>query len=170
MGSLVSYPGTTIYNTSQASYWSLQESDLNPACVFRPVTAEHVAQAVTILANPSNQACQFAVKGQTHAPAAGFANIEGGITIDLTGLNSTVLNSDQSVVSAGGGTSWIDVYRYLDPEELVVAGGRNGAVGIGGLTLGGGISHFTTRVGFACDNVVNYQVSNSLPLPTLLTL
>ena len=102
--------------------------------------------------------CHFAIKGQTHAPAAGFANIEGGVTIDMINLNTVRLNADHSVASVGGGASWLDVYAYLEPFGVQVAGGRNGAVGVGGLTLGGGISHFTARVGWACDNVVNYQV------------
>jgi len=39
-----------------------------------------------------------------------------------------------------------------------VAGGRNGAVGVGGLTLGGGISYFSPQVGFTCDTVTNFEV------------
>ena len=102
--------------------------------------------------------CPFAIKGNTHAPAAGFANIEDGITIDMTGLKSVNLNVDQKVAGIGGGASWLDVYAYLDPFNVSVAGGRNGLVGVGGLTLGGGISHFAARVGWACDNVVNFEV------------
>lgn len=64
-----------------------------------------------------------------------------------------------SVVKVGAGARWLGVYEALEPLGLAVAGGRNGNVGVGGLLLGGGISHFTTRVGWACDNVVNYEVS-----------
>jgi hypothetical protein len=39
-----------------------------------------------------------------------------------------------------------------------VAGGRNGAVGVGGLTTGGGISYFSPQVGFTCDTVRNFEV------------
>jgi hypothetical protein len=42
---------------------------------------------------------------------------------------------------------------------LTVIGGRVSAIGVGGLTLGGGISFFSNRYGWACDNVNNYQVS-----------
>jgi FAD/FMN-containing dehydrogenase len=101
----------------------------------------------------------FAIKGRTHAPAAGFANIEGGITIDMTGLSSVTVNDDHSVAHVGAGASWLDVYTYLDPLDKSVAGGRNGAVGVGGLTLGGGISYFSPQVGFTCDTVVNFEVA-----------
>lgn len=39
-----------------------------------------------------------------------------------------------------------------------MAGGRNGAVGVGGLTVGGGISYFSPQVGFTCDTLVNVEV------------
>lgn len=66
---------------------------------------------------------------------------------------------DGSGVKVGAGARWLSVYKALEPLGLAVAGGRNGNVGVGGLLLGGGISHFTTRVGWACDNVINYEVS-----------
>lgn len=42
--------------------------------------------------------------------------------------------------------------------NLSVIGGRVAAIGVGGLTLGGGISFFSSRYGWACDNVNTYQV------------
>lgn len=39
-----------------------------------------------------------------------------------------------------------------------MAGGREAAVGVGGLLLGGGNTLFTARHGFACDTVVSYEV------------
>jgi FAD/FMN-containing dehydrogenase len=90
-------------------------------------------------------------------PAAGFANINGGVTIDMTALSSVTVNDDYTVVSIGSGAIWLDVYSYLDTLGLSVAGGRNCLVGVGGLTLGGGISYFAPRVGWACDNVANFE-------------
>jgi FAD/FMN-containing dehydrogenase len=121
-----------------------------------PETSQDVSEAVSILSSISS--CRFAIKGQSHAPAAGFANINAGVTIDMTGLSSVTVNADYTVASVGAGATWLDVYVYLDPLGLQVAGGRNGAVGVGGLTLGGGISYFAPRVGWACDNVVNFEV------------
>ena len=101
-----------------------------------PSTSSDVSKAVSIISGISD--CKFAIKGQTHAPAAGFANINDGVTIDMTGLSSVSVNKDHSVASVGAGASWLEVYKYLDPFGVTVAGGRNGAVGVGGLTLGGG--------------------------------
>jgi FAD/FMN-containing dehydrogenase len=86
-------------------------------------------------------------------PAGGFANINGGVTIGMTALSSVTINNDHTVASIGSGAKWLDVYAYLDALDLSVAGGRNGFVGVGGLTLGGGISYFAPQVGWACHNV-----------------
>lgn len=40
----------------------------------------------------------------------------------------------------------------------MVAGGRVDNVGVGGLLLGGGLTFYAGRDGFACDNVIAYQV------------
>jgi FAD/FMN-containing dehydrogenase len=52
----------------------------------------------------------------------------------------------------------VQVYAALDPIGKSVAGGRNGNIGVGGLTLGGGISYFSPQVGFTCDTVVNFEI------------
>ncbi|UNI14534.1 hypothetical protein JDV02_001152 [Purpureocillium takamizusanense] len=152
----VNFPASSQYNATGASYWSLQESDLKPACIVRPATAQDVSTAIEIIKSVPH--CKFAIKGQGHSPAQGFANIDGGVTLDLTSLASIETTSDHSVAKVGAGASWLSVYRHLDPLGVGVAGGRNGNVGVGGLLLGGGISHFTTRVGWACDNVVNFEL------------
>ena len=69
---------------------------------------------------------------------ADSGNVQGpGITIDMTGLASVKVNKDRTVASVDAGASWLDVYLYLDGLGVAVAGGRNAAVGVGGLTLGG---------------------------------
>ena len=120
-----------------------------------PETPQDVSVAVSIMSGI--EGCRFAIKGQTHAPAAGFANINAGVTIDMTALKPVVVDADHTVARVGGGAS-LDVYVYLDTLDLSVAGGRNGAVGVGRLTLGGGISYFTPRVGFASDTVVSFEL------------
>jgi FAD/FMN-containing dehydrogenase len=156
LASQVSFPGSPSYVATKQSYWSLQEASLDPACIVKPQSAQDVSKAMSVLASDGN--CKFAIKSQGHAPAAGFANIQDGVTIDLTALRSVSLSSNKKVAYVGAGASWLDVYTYLDQHNVTVAGGRNGQVGVGGLTLGGGISYIGPRVGWACDNVLNFEV------------
>lgn len=76
----------------------------------------------------------------------------------------------------GAGLTWGAVYGVLEKKNLTVVGGRLTSVGVAGLTLGGGISHFSGLYGFACDNVRNFEVRTSfanmheLPGALLITL
>lgn len=81
----------------------------------------------------------------------------------MTGLSTIEVNEDRSVARVGAGAKWLSVYQFLDPLGVEVAGGRNGDVGVGGLLLGGGIAHFSPRVGWACDNIVGFEVSSRRP-------
>ncbi|MCJ1309087.1 hypothetical protein MMC25_002742 [Agyrium rufum] len=156
LGPKVIFPSTAAYNATLAEYYSIQEASLSPSCFVAPETSQDVAEAVSTILALDN--CNFAIKGRTHMPAGGAANINGGVTIDMSTLDSITVNKDHSMASVGAGASWLDVYTYLDTLSLTVAGGRNGAVGVGGSTLGGGISYFAPRVGWACDNVMNYEI------------
>ncbi|TVY75120.1 Bifunctional solanapyrone synthase [Fusarium oxysporum f. sp. cubense] len=156
LGDKISFPDTKSYNATLTSYWSKQESALHPNCVLQPTTAHDVVAALRIIS--THKDCKFSIKSHGHAPAAGFANSDSGVTIDMTTLSSVSLNKRSTIASIGAGAKWLDVYQHLDGSGVQVAGGRNGNVGVGGLLLGGGISHFTTKVGWACDRVVNYEV------------
>lgn len=72
-----------------------------------------------------------------HTPFAGSANIQGGVTIDLSKLNQVEVSDDQTQVSIGPGNSWENVYLTLDALGISTSGGRASTVGVGGLTLGG---------------------------------
>lgn len=95
--------------------------------------------------------------------------------LDLINMNQRKLSDNRKTVAVGPGNRWLDVYNFLTPYGLAVVGGRVGiskhaytfpvakieqaaSVGVGGLTLGGGISHHTNEYGLACDNVASYEV------------
>ncbi|KAL8705597.1 MAG: hypothetical protein Q9201_001284 [Fulgogasparrea decipioides] len=89
---------------------------------------------------------------------AGAANIEDGVTIDLSHMIQISVSQDQTITAVGPGARWQDVYAELDPMDLSIVGGRAGSVGVSGLTLGGGNSYFAPRYGIACDGVASYKV------------
>ncbi|KAF2677867.1 FAD-binding domain-containing protein [Lentithecium fluviatile CBS 122367] len=149
------------YATSLLSYYSGQEQSVHPTCIVVPTSAQDVSTAVSIL-NVGFQAnvpgCKFAVRGAGHTPHAGSANIEGGVTIDLQSVNAVTISADKKTVSIGGGNRWGNVYTQLDEQEVVMVGGRVTQVGVGGLLTGGGVSFFSGRYGFACNNIQSYEV------------
>lgn len=157
----VFFPQTELYNKSLLSYYSGQEGDISPSCIVKPESASHVSQAIKVLRGAhllSRGSCKFAVRGGGHTPYAGAANIDAGITVDLSAMNSVTVNKNQNSVSVGPGALWQDVYTKLDAMNIAIVGGRSNLVGVAGLTTGGGISFFSARYGFVCDGVLNYQI------------
>ncbi|KAK3334283.1 hypothetical protein B0H65DRAFT_446958 [Neurospora tetraspora] len=88
----------------------------------------------------------------------GSNNIDGGVVIDLGLINNIAYDAATETVDLGPGARWREVYSELQKYGRAVAGGRDGDVGVGGLLLGGGNTYFTARKGFACDNVISYEV------------
>ncbi|KAH9209051.1 FAD binding domain-containing protein [Leptodontidium sp. 2 PMI_412] len=151
----IAYPGSTVYNFEESRYWSVQQQSNSPTCRFSPTDA--VGVSVAVLALRVTQ-CKFAVKSGGHATFAGASNIDAGVTIDLINFNQVAVSANKKETAVGAGNIWHDVYNYLQPKGLTVIGGRVSAIGVGGLTTGGGMSFFSGRYGWACDNVNKYQV------------
>ncbi|RFU29595.1 hypothetical protein B7463_g6732, partial [Scytalidium lignicola] len=151
----VAFPNSTVYDFEESRYWSVQQATTTPACRLSPTCAQDVSTGLLLL---KKYECQFSVKSGGHAAFAGGSNINGGVTIDFVNMNEVTVNADRNVTSLGPGNRWFDVYSKLEPMGLSVVGGRVADIGVGGLTLGGGISFFSGQYGWACDNVVNYEV------------
>ncbi|QSZ29963.1 hypothetical protein DSL72_004481 [Monilinia vaccinii-corymbosi] len=163
LGSKVSYPNSPKYSTFLSSFYSKQEAEQSPSCIVSPTSAAEVSISVSILSFLANYtgfspSCQFAIRSRGHGPNALAANIDKGVTIDLRALRKIDVTKDKSVVSVGPAASWGEVYSKLDKLQISVPGGRIDTVGVGGLTIGGGISYFSPRKGFTCDSVKNFEV------------
>jgi FAD/FMN-containing dehydrogenase len=144
LGNKVVFSTATNFTQTIGPYFSAQEASLVPSCAVFPTSAEDVSLFVRTLTSSNrpgyignNSSCQFAIKGGGHAPASGAANINAGITLDLSNLDQVTLASDSKFISLGGGTRWGAVYDVLTEQGLAVPGGRNAAVGVGGFLTGG---------------------------------
>lgn len=133
---------------------NLRPHTVVPACVVRPHNTQQLCTAVTILKHEFNERRKragegsveglFAVRSGGHSPVPGAASIQGGILIDLSLFREVTPSEDGSSVVIGVGAKWMDVSTVLDEKGLAVVGGRNSAVGVGGLTLGGKLLLSTT--------------------------
>ncbi|KAM0283147.1 hypothetical protein ACHAQH_002628 [Verticillium albo-atrum] len=159
---LASGPGDD-YSRSLASYYSLTIREVTPWCILQPTSAQDVSAAIKALA-PLSGAGQWniAVRGGGHSHWNNN-NIAQGVTIDLSLLNTTTIHNstcsnDTAVASIGAGSRWGPAMLEAEKHGLSITGGRVSTVGVAGLTLGGGASFHSGRRGFACDDVVNYEV------------
>ncbi|KAI1773054.1 hypothetical protein F4818DRAFT_453407 [Hypoxylon cercidicola] len=127
-----------------------------PAAVYvRPSTAEEVAEVLKIVARTGSK---FAIRATGHNPNPGFGGVdETGVVIDLRDLDSKSINSD-GILCAGAGSTWGDVYSFLEERDLTAVGGRETAVGLAGFLLGGGLGPFPSLHGIGADGVRNFEV------------
>ncbi|KAK7755544.1 hypothetical protein SLS62_002478 [Diatrype stigma] len=155
LGDVLHLPDSQTYNDRTNSYWSLT-AQLRPWAIVQPRTTEEVAKALKALVNTPD--VKFAVRSGGHMAWAGANNINDGVTIDLGLMTKTTYNPETKLASIEPGGRWTDVYSEVERNGVMVAGGREGLVGVGGLLTGGGKTFYTCRYGFACDQVVNYEV------------
>ncbi|PQE08956.1 oxidoreductase FAD-binding protein [Rutstroemia sp. NJR-2017a WRK4] len=157
----IAQPHSNAYEASLKSYFTLQETELRPAFIISPTSADDVSCILKNLAAcdaETGSRTKVAVRGGGHSPFAGSANVNDGITIDLRSINTVEVNETRGIASIGGGAIWGHVYEKLDPLGLSVVGGHVYDVGIGGFTLGGGFSSLSPRYGMCCDMVENFEV------------
>jgi FAD/FMN-containing dehydrogenase len=80
-----------------------------------------------------------------------------GIVIDLSGMRSVAVGSDGTERISGGARA-ADVLAVTHSLGLAAVTGSVGAVGMAGLTLGGGYGPLIGRFGLALDNLVEAEV------------
>ncbi|KAK2757544.1 hypothetical protein FQN54_004513 [Arachnomyces sp. PD_36] len=146
----------SIYDETIDTYWDAENKGDRPACILFPSSAEDVSIAVKAL--KERPSVPFAIKSGGHQFNRGFSSTDGGVLISFRpNLASISLSEDGETAEVGPGARWQEASEALDSSNKCVVGGRIGNVGVGGYTLGGGLSFLTAQHGFASDNVVNYE-------------
>jgi len=82
--------------------------------------------------------------------------VPGGLTIDLSALSAIAVEG--TLVRVGGGATWGVVAQALSEHGLGLSSGDTASVGVGGLTLGGGIGWMTRSWGLAIDQLIGVQI------------
>ncbi|KAK1955991.1 FAD-binding domain-containing protein [Colletotrichum sublineola] len=157
-GRVISSNDAASYASAQSSYYSGQERNMKPNCIFMPTTAAEVSEFVKTMIPRQASDARFAIRGGGHTLWSGAANIDGGVTVDMRLINQTVLSADKKVASLGAGGRWHDVYHQLTPYNVTVMGGRIGTLGVGGFLSGGGMTFLARRHGWASDNIYGYEI------------
>ena len=150
--------GGDIIEPGGAEYESASRSVLasgSPACVLRPETAGDVQAGVRFAAGAG---LVLSVRGGGHG-FPGFGTNDGGVVIDLSKLADVeIIDDERHLVRIGGGATWGQVAAALAPHGLAISSGDTKSVGVGGLTLTGGIGWKVRRYGLALDNVAAAEV------------
>jgi FAD/FMN-containing dehydrogenase len=132
----------------------LKGIDRRPGAVARVAGAEDVARVV---AAARESGAELAIRSGGHSPA-GYGTSEGGIVIDLSQMKALEIDAD-------AGAAWVETgitageYTDATGERGLVTGfGDAGSVGIGGITLAGGIGFLVRRNGLTIDDLLAAEV------------
>jgi FAD/FMN-containing dehydrogenase len=143
-------PGAQEYATAKRGFNQLFDGN-NPVAVATASTVEDV------------QACLKAAAGRVTIAArsgghsyAGYSVPEGGLVVDVAGLNKVDVQGSKAVIGAGAKLG--DVYAALAQAGRALPAGSCPTVGIAGLTLGGGIGVLARKYGLTCDHLSSAQV------------
>lgn len=122
----------------------------SPAAVIRASSVDDVRGA---LRYASAERLEVMVRGGGHSA---WGEVPGGLTLDISALDD--ISIDGTRVHLGGGARWGAVAHALAERGLGLSSGDTASVGVGGLTLGGGIGWMVRAWGLACDQLVGAQL------------
>jgi FAD/FMN-containing dehydrogenase len=145
-------PGDDVYDEARTPFYG--GIDRRPAAIARPVDAADVATIVSIVGRTG---AELAVRSGGHS-LAGDCVTDGGVVIDLREMTAIDVDAD-------GGTAWIEtgltaveVAKALAAHDAVLGLGDTGSVGIGGITLGGGVGFLVRKHGLTIDDLIAAEI------------
>ena len=150
--------GGDIIEPTDTEYAAASRSVLvlgRPAYVLRPASVGDVQAGVGFAAATG---LSLSVRSGGHG-FPGFGTNDDGIVIDLSRLADVeVIDQERHLVRIGAGATWGQVADVLAPQGLAISSGDTRSVGVGGLTLTGGIGWKVRKYGLALDNVIAAEV------------
>ncbi|MFG1694848.1 FAD-binding oxidoreductase [Nonomuraea sp. NPDC049309] len=133
------------------------------AAVVEPGDAREVAAVVKYAAQSG---IPVAAQAGGHGAAGGT---EGAILLRTTRLGGVEVRPGERVARVGAGVKWGEVLAEAGRHGLTGLAGSSPVVSVAGYTLGGGLSWFGRRHGFAADAVRAFDVVTADGEPVTVT-
>lgn len=128
--------------------------DKKPAAIIRVADNEDVKKAIN-LAKENN--LELAIRSGGHS-VAGYSTSDSGIVIDLRDMRKLEVNPTDKTAWIETGLTAGEVTNELDKYNLALGFGDTGSVGIGGITLGGGVGFLVRKYGLTIDNLLAAEI------------
>ncbi|HET7638546.1 MAG TPA: FAD-binding oxidoreductase, partial [Ktedonobacteraceae bacterium] len=145
-------PGDADYDKARQVFYG--GIDKKPAAIIQVADAHDVSQAILLA---KEHGLELAVRSGGHS-VAGYSTTDGGIVIDLRGMHRVEIDTANETAWAEAGITAGELTAELDKHDFVLGFGDTGSVGIGGITLGGGVGFLARKFGLAIDNLLAAEI------------
>jgi FAD/FMN-containing dehydrogenase len=122
--------------------------DRRPAVIVRVADATDVSRVVSIARETG---LELAVRSGGHSI---YAISDGGIVLDFSDMKSFDLDSERRTAWAETGLTAVEYTNAAAAHGLATGFGDTGSVGIGGITLGGGVGYLVRKHGLTIDDLL----------------
>ncbi len=133
---------------------NLANFDARPAAVIRVANAADVAAVINFA---QATGLSLAVRSGGHSTIGG-SGTDGGIVIDLRELNGIAIDEGAKTAWIGSGLTAGEVSAAVTSRNLIIGFGDSATVGVGGITLGGGIGYMLRKHGLTIDSLLAAEI------------
>jgi len=128
--------------------------DKHPAAIVRVANAQDVARVVE---HARETGAELAIRSGGHNPL-GYSLSEGGIVVALHDMGRVDVDVPSRTARAETGATAVEFATAAGAHGLGVSFGDTGSVGLGGITLGGGVGYLVRQHGLTIDNLIAAEV------------
>ena len=145
-------PGDPDYDKARTVFYG--GVDRHPAVIIKVADTNDVVRVVN-LARESG--LELAIRSGGHS-TAGHSVTEGGIVLDLSNMKDLQIDPESRTAWAETGLTAGEFTTAAGAQGLAVGFGDTGSVGIGGITLGGGVGYLVRKYGLTIDSLLAAEV------------
>ena len=128
--------------------------DRHPAAIVRAKDATDISRVVSLARETG---LELAVKSGGHSLAA-HSTTDGGILLDLSQMKNLEIDVSGRTAWAETGLTAGEYTAATGAHGLATGFGDTGSVGIGGITLGGGVGYLVRKHGLTIDDVLAAEI------------
>jgi FAD/FMN-containing dehydrogenase len=150
-GSVIA-PGDPEYDQARHTFYG--GIDNHPAVIIRVHNAEEVARVITLARDTG---MDISIRSGGHS-VVGHSVSDGGIMLDLSDMRDLKINVDERTAWAEAGLTAGEYTTAAAVHGLATGFGDTGSVGIGGITLGGGVGYLVRKYGLTIDDLLAAEI------------
>lgn len=148
-------PGDAGYDEARTVFYG--GFDRKPAVIARVADETDVSRVISLARETG---MELAVRSGGHS-VAGHSVSDGGIVLDLSAMKALDIDAEHHTAWAQTGLTAAEYTTATGEYGLATGFGDTGSVGIGGITLGGGVGYLVRKYGLTIDDLLAADITTA---------